>query len=385
MKVGGPWLERAPTQAVLAMLARVGHRALVVGGCVRNAILGEPVADVDIATDAPPDRVAGLARDAGLKAVPTGIAHGTVTVIAEGVAHEVTTFRRDVATFGRHAQVSFSDRIEEDAARRDFTMNALYATAGGEVIDPLGGLADTLARRVRFVGAPEDRIREDYLRILRFFRFLAWYGEPSEAPDAQGLAACAALVHGLDTLSRERVGAEITRLLAAPDPVPALAAMEGAGVLARVLPGAGLKHVRALVALERGLAPSFPRRLAALGGEDPARRLRLSRAEAALLRSLREAAGGQESPAALGHQLGEGAGRDAVLLRAAIGGTAPPAGWQDELARGARARFPVTAGDLMPALSGPALGRRLEMLRRRWLDGGLRAGREELLAQDFNS
>jgi poly(A) polymerase len=221
MKVSGDWLTRAETQDVLALLAAPGHRALPVGGCVRNALIGAPVADVDIATDALPETVIGLARAAGLKAVPTGIAHGTVTVVAGGLPFEITTFRRDVETFGRHAAIAFSTRIEEDAARRDFTMNALYACADGTVIDPLGGLPDALARRLRFVGSAPDRIREDYLRILRFFRFTAWYGDPAEGPDAEGLAACAALADGIDGLSRERIGAEMKKLLSAPDPAPA--------------------------------------------------------------------------------------------------------------------------------------------------------------------
>ncbi len=173
MKVGGTWLDHPGTQALCAALEAAGHRALFVGGCVRNAILGEPVGDVDLTTDATPEAVTRIAEAAGFRTVPTGLDHGTVTVIAGGLAHEVTTFRRDVETDGRRAVVAFSARIDEDAARRDLTMNALYADRMGTVIDPLGGLADTLARRVRFVGDPETRIREDYLRILRFFRFHA--------------------------------------------------------------------------------------------------------------------------------------------------------------------------------------------------------------------
>ena len=178
MRVDGDWRRRAATQAVCAALAGGGHRALFVGGAVRNAILGLPVVDVDIATDAPPGAVIALVTAAGLRAVPTGLAHGTVTVVAEGLPHEVTTFRRDVRTDGRHAVVAFTDDLAADAARRDFTMNALYATPGGEVIDPLGALPDLTARRVRFVGDPAARIAEDHLRILRFFRFHARYGDP---------------------------------------------------------------------------------------------------------------------------------------------------------------------------------------------------------------
>ena len=223
MRVSGAWLSDARTQQVLGLLADDGHTACAVGGCVRNALLGAPVTDVDIATSARPDRVMALAEGAALRAVPTGLAHGTVTVVAGGQGFEVTTLRRDVATDGRHARIAFSDRVADDAARRDFTMNALYARADGTVLDPLGGLDDLRARRVRFVGDPDNRIAEDYLRILRFFRFHAQYG--ANGPDAEGLAACAAGADGLARLSAERVTAELRKLLAAPDPAPAVAAM----------------------------------------------------------------------------------------------------------------------------------------------------------------
>ncbi len=379
MRVAGDWLARPATQAVMAMLAAGGHRALAVGGCVRDALLGGRVSDVDIATDALPERVLELAAAARLKAVPTGIGHGTVTVVCDGIGFEVTTFRRDVETFGRHATVVFSTRIEEDAARRDFTMNALYAEADGTVIDPLGGLPDLLARRVRFVGRPADRIREDYLRILRFFRFHACHGDPAGGLDAEGLAACAALGAGVDTLSRERVGAEMRKLLAAPDPAPAVAAMAAAGILARVLPGAEARLLPVMVHLESGLAPRWLRRLATLGGEDADERLRLSRAESRALSQIAAGAADMLGPAALACELGADAGTDALLLRAARLGEALPDGWQDEIVRGSTAHFPIAAHDLMPALTGAALGARLAALRRRWLESGLRLEREELL------
>ncbi|KGM89571.1 tRNA nucleotidyltransferase/poly(A) polymerase [Roseovarius mucosus DSM 17069] len=178
MKVSGAWIEAKATQAVCAMLTGAGYQALFVGGCVRNALLGAPVGDIDIATDARPEMVVELAEGAGLKPVPTGIEHGTITVVSGHIGHEVTTFRKDVQSFGRHAVVAFADDLHTDARRRDFTMNALYARPDGDVVDPLGGLEDLRARRVRFIEDADQRIREDYLRILRFFRFHAWYGDP---------------------------------------------------------------------------------------------------------------------------------------------------------------------------------------------------------------
>ncbi len=375
MRIDGDWLAHPGTQGLLAMLEGSGHRALLVGGCVRNAVLGDPVGDVDIATDAWPTTVMQIAVMSGFRVIPTGVEHGTVTIVAGGRAHEVTTFRRDIDTDGRHATVAFAETVEEDAARRDFTMNALYADAAGVVIDPLDGLPDALARRVRFVGEAEARIREDYLRILRFFRFHAVIRAPEIAAD--GLAACAALAEGVDGLSRERVGAEMRKLLAATDPAPAVAAMRAAGVLRRVLPGADDRALAPLVHLEAGRPPRWLRRRAALGGEGD---LRLSRAEAAALERLEAAADGGD-PAALAWHHGAETAEDAILLRAARTGTPLPDSWEAEVAKGAAAVFPLTAADLMPGLQGPALGAALRAAETAWVASGFRLTREDLLAR----
>ncbi|NEY91091.1 CCA tRNA nucleotidyltransferase [Tabrizicola oligotrophica] len=382
MKVTGDWLSHPGTQALCAVLETAGHKALFVGGCVRNALLGVPVADVDIATDALPSEVSRLAEAASLRVVPTGIDHGTVTVISGGCAHEVTTFRRDVETDGRRAVVAFASEVAEDAARRDFTMNALYADARGRVIDPLGGLPDLVARRLRFVGDAHLRIREDYLRILRFFRFHAHYGDPAQGIDPEGLAACAELAAGIDGLSRERIGAEMRKLLAAPDPAPSLAAMARAGVLVYALPGADPRALAPLIHLEAGLPVRWQRRLAVIGGQEVAEVLRLSRADAGTVAALREAAGRLLTPAALGWKLGEATGADAVLVRAALMEGPVPAGWQAEVARGAAARFPISAADLIPAFTGPALGQELKRLETLWLQSDLRLKRDALLGEN---
>lgn len=238
---GQPWLTASSTRAVMAALEAAGgiDCARFVGGCVRDALIGQPVADIDIATTLKPEETERALRAAGLKAVPTGIAHGTVTAVAERRPFEITTLRRDVSTDGRRASVAFTDDWAEDAARRDFRLNALYADTEGRVFDPTGeGVADALAGRIVFVGDPGTRIREDYLRILRFFRFHAWYGRGE--PDAAALTACRDLAHGLGRLSAERVSAELMKLLAAPDPRRAMAAMDDAGALAQVLPEAHL-------------------------------------------------------------------------------------------------------------------------------------------------
>lgn len=380
MKVAGAWLEAAETQALLHALMSNGHQALFVGGCVRNAILGMATQDIDIATDATPDIVIKIAENAGLRAVPTGIEHGTVTVISGGRPHEVTTFRRDQQTDGRHAVVAYSTSVAEDASRRDFTMNAIYAQADGEVIDPLSGMADLVARRVRFVGDADQRIGEDHLRILRFFRFHAIYGDPDQGIDPEGLAACAANSAAVGTLSRERVGAEMQKLLSAFDPSPALAAMDHAGVLTRVLPGASARAMPVLVHLEQGNPRGWLCRLAVLGGQNILDRLRLSRADASTLDQIRAEIGSGLAPDALGWRYGATVAGDIVHVRAALLETLLPDQWQADVNRGAAAVFPVAAADLMPALEGKALGAKLNTLQGRWLTSGLMLTREQLLA-----
>ena len=230
-----PWM--APAAPLIAALEAAGGPgcARFVGGAVRNALLGTEVDDVDIATPLTPEAVVEATAAAKIRVVPTGVEHGTVTAIIDGQPFEVTTLRRDVETDGRRAVVAFTGDWAEDARRRDFTMNAIYADARGELIDPTGeGIADALAGRVRFVGDPATRIAEDSLRVLRFFRFLAWYGRG--APDAAALAACAAGRGSMANLAAERVAKELLKLLAAYDPRPAVRLMAESGVLAQLIP-----------------------------------------------------------------------------------------------------------------------------------------------------
>ena len=379
-RIRGKWVTEPATQGIFDVLSQGGFRAWFVGGCVRNALLGEPVGDIDIATDAHPDDVTRLCETAGLKVVPTGYDHGTVTVVAGHIGHEITTLRKDVETDGRRAVVHYSDNLEDDARRRDFTMNALYAEADGTLVDPLGGLPDLRSRRVVFIEDAEDRIREDYLRILRFFRFHAWYGDPATGMDPGALAAISANLGGLETLSPERVGAELLKLLGAPDPAPAVATMGACGVLSRILPGAETAALPALVALEEGARPDPVARLAVLGGPDPAERLRLSRSQAKSWRRMRTVAESAEAAAVLGHRHGTDAATSGMRVRAALLGNRLPEGWRDEIGRGASAVFPIRAADLMPALTGPALGKHLLLLEEMWIASDFRSTRAELLA-----
>lgn len=279
------WMTAAPTRRVVAALTARGATVRFVGGCVRDSLAGRTVKDVDIATPDTPEQVSELLALAGVKVVPTGFAHGTVTAVADGRPYEITTLRRDVETDGRRAKVAFTDDWEADAARRDFTMNAISAEPDGTIHDPFGGLTDLVAGRVRFVGDAATRIREDVLRILRFFRFHASHG--SGAPDPAGMAACRALAELLPGLSAERVQAEVLRLLEAPDPAPTVAIMIDADIFKPILPEiVDAPRLAALVAVERRLhVADRIRRLAALmppgsdRGAVTAARLKLSNAD----------------------------------------------------------------------------------------------------------
>lgn len=358
--------------AVLDAIETEGNRAYLVGGAVRNALLGEPVADIDISTDARPDVVVRLAEAAGLKTVPTGIDHGTVTIVSSGTGFEVTTFRRDVETDGRRAVVAFADDLAEDAMRRDFTMNALYADRSGNIIDPVGGIPDLEARRLRFVGKAHQRIREDYLRILRFFRFLAWYGR---GVDPEAVAACAELKTGLEQIARERIGAEMKKLLAAPAPIDAVRLMDDTGILAQLLPGADPAALADLVARETGLAPSWPRRLAALSaGANMSDILRLSRDEARVQASLAEAVSANWSLDEAGFRLGAELARDYALLADQCDSE-----WEQQIKRAAASKLPIAAKDLMPALDGVALGKGLKAAETAWVASGFTMNKPELI------
>jgi len=401
---GAEWLERETTRTVLALLNRDGEEARAVGGSVRNAVMGIPVTDVDIATTAAPGEVMRRAEAAGIKAVDTGSEHGTVTLVPDHEPIEVTTLRQDVETYGRHARVTFTRDWASDARRRDFTMNALYAGPDGTVYDPLCGYADLQARRVRFIGDPHERIREDYLRILRFFRFEAEYGAPDtprETMDAAALTAIEQESEGLERLSGERVHTELVRLLAARGAARSLEVMMDTGVIVRLLGGAprltAFSRVQA-IQRARGFTADPMVRLAALAArvEEEAERLsrglRLSNAErdelVALPRAARRLDAGMaslEAKAAL-YRLGAKVYRGAVLLAwSDARAETDDAAWgtlfalPDEWAAPA---FPLKGSDLL-ALGmepGPEVGDVLRAVELRWIADDFAADRETLMS-----
>jgi poly(A) polymerase/tRNA nucleotidyltransferase (CCA-adding enzyme) len=374
------WLTQGAAARVLAALPG----ARVVGGAVRDTLAGRAVADIDIASSFTPEAASQRLREAGLKVVPTGLAHGTVTAVVQGTPIEVTTLRRDVATDGRHAVVAFDAGWREDAARRDFTINALSLEPDGTVHDFFGGAADLAAGQVRFVGEASQRIAEDYLRVLRWFRFQARYG--TAAPDAATLAAITEGVPGLAGLSAERVWSELKRILQAPDPLPALALMEPTGVRAAVLPeGADLVALGFLVAAGAPVDPLL--RLAVLLPESAdlpalAARLRLSRAEAERLAQLRVPISSAQDAPALRRLLAETPAAT-LIDRTWLAQRDDPAPWQAmrrDIAAQPVPHFPLRAADLdLPP--GPGLGVALAALRAWWLEGGCTADLAALRAE----
>ena len=406
---GEAWFSDPALVRVLALLNGDGGEGRVAGGAVRNSLMGLPVADVDIATTLRPEVVVERAKAAGIKAVPTGIEHGTVTLVIDGTPFEVTTLRRDVATNGRHAEVAFGTDWQMDAERRDLTINALYATEDGTVIDLVNGLPDIESRTVRFIGDAATRIAEDHLRILRFFRFFALYG--SGRPDAEGLKACARAKDTLGRLSAERVWSETKKLLGAPDPGRALLWMRQAGVLTEILPETekwGIDAIPGLIDAEKAFdwKPDALLRLASMVPADRERlkklaeRLRLSKAEAATLDYW--AAAPEIAP-----KLAETAfdrllyrnGPQGLTMRlklALAGARARGLGDPEALAFAglcqrllARAEkwqkpsFPLTGADVLAAgvPAGPRVGAALSAIEDDWVAGNFHEGRAKLLAR----
>ncbi len=388
-RLDAAWLREPPLAPLLAVLDRDGEEARVVGGALRNELLGVPVGEIDIATTAIPQEVIRRVQAAGFKPVPTGIEHGTITVVADGRPFEVTTLREDVETYGRHAKVVFGRDWRRDAERRDFTINALSASRDGAIHDYVGGLADVAERRVRFIGEPARRIAEDYLRILRFFRFHAAYGRG--APDPAGVAACIAGRAGLDQLSRERVRMELVKLVLAEHAVPSLAVMTESGLLEQVLGGVPLlASASNMIKLEAelALAPDPVRRLGALAVsivEDAERlreRLRLTNAEHERLMSMADAwwrisaAWGEPEARVLLYRLGPERFTDRVLLAwTRSPETAVDARWRALATLPTRwiaPAFPLRAAHFIArgVPRGPRLGAALAAAEQAWIAEG---------------
>ncbi len=397
-----PWMRAPATVRVLDALAASGSAARFVGGCVRDAILEREVRDIDIALGVPPEEVMRVLSAAAITVIPTGIAHGTVTAVVDGHHFEITSLRADVETFGRHAKVAFVDDWMADAARRDFTINAMFAAADGALYDPFGGMADVKAGRVRFVGDAAIRIREDVLRLLRFFRFYAHYGRTE--PDTAALAACTQLAHLLPTLSGERVAGEVLRLLAAPAPAEIVQLMADHRVLRHVLPEASaIAGLRALVTIEAelGMVDAL-RRLGAVltvgaaGAADVAQRLRLSNRQSERLSAICVTPLASPCPPraqrrqAL-YRWGNRGYRDWALINWATSrmiedAERGDAAWREALSLADEwtpPRFPLRGADVMTrgVAAGPEVGELLRAVETWWVDGDFAADRQACLAE----
>lgn len=366
-----PWTKRDDLAALVAALG--ADNARYVGGAVRDTLLGKDIHDIDLATPLVPHEVIDRCREAGIRTVPTGIDHGTVTAILPGGPVEITTLRRDVSTDGRRATVAFAQEWREDAARRDFTINALYAHPDTlEVEDYFGGLEDLDTRRVRFIGDAGERIREDHLRILRYFRFQARFGD---AVDPEAIAACAALAHTLKGLSRERVASELLGILALPDPVATVELMAQHGVLAVIVPEAHERERKALAALvafeeQSGVAGDPVRRLAALLpplrsiAEAVSARLRLSRAQRSrLVCAAERREDDADNPRALAYREGIASARDRLLIAGA--GISALEGWSVP-------ELPLKGGEIVArgVGAGPEVARILRSVEAAWVSEG---------------
>jgi poly(A) polymerase len=399
---GADFLVLPAVQKLLALLNSDGEEARIAGGAVRNALLGQPVKDVDIATTALPSEVIRRCEASGIRTVPTGMDHGTVTAIVDGVPYEVTTLREDIDTDGRHAVVKFGRDWAHDANRRDFTINGLYADADGAVMDLVGGIADIQSRTLRFIGDAGQRIEEDHLRILRFFRFFAWYGHGR--PDADGIRAAARMKDKLQLLSAERVWAELKKLLSAPDPSRSLLWMRQAGVLTAILPESekwGIDAVHGLIKAEveydwtvdamlrlEAMVPPYDAKMSEL-----ATRLRLSKAEGNRLSfwASAKAVAPTTTDKVLSHDLYRG-DVQAVMdrLKLSIASALEKAdkkaitGLRRQLAfaeQWERPVFPLAGSDMLASglESGPEVGKRLKLLEEKWVASGFTLSKAQLL------
>ncbi len=392
MKITAAWLTDAPVKRVMECFASAGFPAYFVGGCVRNALLGLPVTDIDIATPATPDEVMELGRASHIKTLPTGIKHGTVSWILDRQIFQITTYRRDIKTDGRHAQVAFSECMKTDAARRDFTMNALYADAAGTVFDPISGLDDLRCGRVRFIGDAGLRIAEDGLRILRFFRMSALYGaDGGNELDAAGLVACGTHGAALARLSQERISTEFRLLLSAPNPTPAILAMEGAGLLTRIITGCRADFITRFIDLETavGARADWIFRLAILGGQGVAEGescLRLSNVEkksyTGVLLAGKALNSGMKS-SALGYYHGGEIARAAVMYQAVQLGQNLDKAVLEQIDFGANQqnKYPIKAADLMAFAEGRELGDLLKKGERIWVQSNFTKTKEAVLLE----
>ena len=380
MKISANWLRNSSTQSIMEILISDGHKAYFVGGCVRDTLFNLKTTDVDIATSAHPKKVLEIMEKAGLKAIPTGIDHGTVTVVADQQSYEITTFREDIETDGRKSKVKFSKSLKEDAKRRDFSINAIYCEHDGTILDPLGGLADITEKRITFIGDPYERIKEDYLRILRFFRFAALFSANKKFREIE-ISALSDLKDGLDIISAERKSDEIFKLFAAPNLIFSISLMEKTNIISKVFHTYYFNSLATLQDIESRyeISPCATRRLAVYTEDNLKLHLRFSNKIAKTHKILREEAKGPKRAAELSYRYNEKLALDIILVRASLQGTEFSKDVFNQIKLGSTVEFPINSSDLVEYFSGPKLGEMLTFLEQKWIESDFTLNKAKLL------
>ena len=381
----GNWVKDPDTKKITKMFIDKGHKIYFVGGCVRDSILGNPVTDIDMSTTALPDQITQIAKANSLRAIPTGIKYGTITIISNCKPYQITTFRKDATTDGRHAEVLYSNDMITDATRRDFTINALYADADGNVIDPLKGINDLYSRIIKFIFNPKKRIIEDNLRILRFFRFHAWYGDPDKSLDPASLNACTYYKSKVATLSNERMGAEMKKIMSAPNPISSLEAMAMAVVLELVMPKASTSQLSSLLKLENKIQRGihWTTRAAIMTSTDLKNIWKISKVDYKKLWNLQKLKVGKDKVSKISYLYGEEFSWQYAILKYVSLNKDIPKNICTEIKRGTNALFPIKSCELINDFKGPELGKRIKDLQHAWVNSDFSLTREELLNLTF--
>lgn len=377
------WLRNPSAQKLSKLYKNFGYQVLFVGGCVRNTILKMPVTDIDLATDAQPEEIIKIAKENNIRFVPTGLAHGTITLIIDNKNYQITTFRTDFDHDGRYAKVEFTESLLLDASRRDLTINALYCNHVGEVIDPLNGLDDIKKQKIKFIGNPNERIKEDNLRILRFFRFQAIYGNKNLEIDSIALEACHNHKSKLAALSKERITSELRKILSAPNPLEVIIKMNETGVLNELFQKVSIDSLEAYLKTEEKfkININWLGRLLSLQVTQEEESLKLTRCEFKFLKQTKSAIENQIHVLEFSYYNGVENGKIYSILQNFRHNIILSKNLLNQINSLATKKFPITAKDLMPEISGKKLGEALRSLEDRWIKSNFTLSKKDLLAE----
>ena len=377
------WLRNPSAQKLSKLYKNFGYQVLFVGGCVRNTILKMPVTDIDLATDAQPEEIIKIAKENNIRFVPTGLAHGTITLIIDNKNYQITTFRTDFDHDGRYAKVEFTESLLLDASRRDLTINALYCNHVGEVIDPLNGLDDIKKQKIKFIGNPNERIKEDNLRILRFFRFQAIYGNKNLEIDSIALEACHNHKSKLAALSKERITSELRKILSAPNPLEVIIKMNETGVLNELFQNVSIDSLEAYLKTEEKfkININWLGRLLSLQVTQEEESLKLTRCEFKFLKQTKSAIENQIHVLEFSYYNGVENGKIYSILQNFRHNNILNKNLLNQINSLATKKFPITAKDLMPEIRGKKLGEALRSLEDRWIKSNFTLSKKDLLAE----